>query len=39
MFVEFFLWGGTHNDARPGDVNWEHLCKTKAVGDLGFRDT
>ncbi|XP_048491428.1 uncharacterized protein LOC125492756 [Beta vulgaris subsp. vulgaris] len=35
----YFLWSGSHNDARPGAVSWEHLCKTKATRGLGLRDT
>ncbi|XP_048491597.1 uncharacterized protein LOC125492898 [Beta vulgaris subsp. vulgaris] len=34
-----FLWRGTHNDTRPGSVNWEKLCKPKTAGGLGLRST
>uniref|UniRef100_A0A803QGH1 Reverse transcriptase domain-containing protein n=1 Tax=Cannabis sativa TaxID=3483 RepID=A0A803QGH1_CANSA len=33
-----FLWSGRSNMNGPGNIAWEHLCKSKKAGGIGFQD-
>ena len=33
-----FIWSGNSYSSKPGNVAWEHLCKDKKAGGLGFRN-
>ena len=33
-----FLWHYNNKDTKPGNVNWEYLCRPKKEGGLGIRN-